>query len=126
MINTDQIRRFPITSGQGNVCKMVIYDNDISLINVTAIKSALEDYLIQGYNKLYNALKKTSLTLVIQRLDNKSSRELIKAIVNWQLRYQLVPPGSHQTLLAKQAIQTFKDHFILIIYKVNDKYPANQ
>ena len=55
-----------------------------------------------------------------QRLDNETSQELIEATEEKQLQYQLVPPGNHWTLPAEQAIQTFKNHFILILFGAND------
>ena len=61
-----------------------------------------------------------------QRLDNETSQELIEATEEKQLQYQLAPPGNHQTLPAEQEIQTFKNNFILILYGVDDSYPANQ
>ena len=126
MISTNQTGQFPITSGQGNTCIMVSYDNDINLINAMAIKSRLKEDLIHRYNNLYNDLKKAGITLVIQRLDNETSKESIETIEEKQLQYQITPSGSHQNLSAEQAIQTFKNHFISILYGLNNNYPANQ
>ena len=52
--------------------------------------------------------------------------ELIEAIEEKQLQYQLAPPSNHRTLPVEQAIQSFKNHFISILYGVDDSYPANQ
>ena len=38
IISTDQTGGFPITSGQGNTCMMVMYDNDTNLINTIIMK----------------------------------------------------------------------------------------
>ena len=59
---------------------MILYDNNTNVINATEIKSRLKEDLIQGYDKLYNDMKKSGITPVIQRLDNKTSKELIKVI----------------------------------------------
>ena len=102
MISTDQTGWFSITSGQGNTQIMVMYDNDTNIINTTAIKSTHKEDLIQGYDKLYNDMKKAGITQVIQRLDNEISQNfLIEAIEEKQLQYQLAPPGNHQTLPAE-------------------------
>ena len=58
MISTDQTGWFPITSGQGNTCILVLYNNDMNIINATAIKSRLKEDKILGYDNLYNELKK--------------------------------------------------------------------
>ena len=126
MISTNQTGQFPNTSGQGHTQIMVLYDNDTNVINVTAIKSKHKEDLIEGYNKLYNDTKKAGITPVIQIFDNETSQELFEAIEEKQLQYQLAPPGNHQTLPAEQEIQTFKNNFILILYGVDDSYPANQ
>ena len=108
MTSTDQTGQFPITSGQGNTCIMVLYDNDTNIINETAIKSRLKKDLVQGYDKLYNDMKIAGKMPVIQILDNTKLKELIEATEEKQLQYQLAPPGNHQTLPAERAIQTFK------------------
>ena len=53
MISTDQTGQFPITCGRGNTHIMVLYDHDSNFINETAIKSRLENNLVNGYEKLY-------------------------------------------------------------------------
>ena len=76
----NQTGRFPMTSRQGNICIIIMYDNDTNVINVTAIKSTLKDNLIPGYGKLYNDLKKADVTSVMYRLDNKASKRLLKTM----------------------------------------------
>ena len=56
MISTDQMGKFLITSGRGNTHIMVLYDHDSNFINATAIKSRLENDLINGYKKLFKEL----------------------------------------------------------------------
>ena len=51
MISTHQTGQFPITSGRGNTHIMVLYDHDTNFINATAIKSRLENDLVNGYKK---------------------------------------------------------------------------
>ena len=98
----------------------------MNVINATAIKSKNKEDSIQGYDKLFNVMKKAGITLVIQRLDNEIAQELIEAIEEKKLQYQLAPPSNHQKLPVEHAIQTVKNHFILILYGVNDSFPANQ
>ena len=56
MISTDQTRKFPITSGRRNTHIMVLYDHNSNFINATAIKSRIENDLINGYKKLFKEL----------------------------------------------------------------------
>ena len=94
MISTDQTRRFPITSGQGNTSIMIMYDHNSNVINATAIKSKLDKDFVHGYEALYEDLQKAGITPLIQRLDNEASKSLIKAIEDRKLEYQLAPPGN--------------------------------
>ena len=80
MISTNQTGRFPITSGQGNTCIMILYDHNSNVINAKPIKSRLDKDLVNRYNMLYKDLQKAGITPLIQRLDNEASKELIKAI----------------------------------------------
>ena len=74
------------------------------------------------FKELYNA----GIRSVIQKLYNESSEGLINAIRKNKLEYRLAPPGSHRTLPAERAIQTFKNHFIAGLYGVDDRFLGNQ
>jgi hypothetical protein len=49
-----------------------------------------------------------------QILDNQASAEYKAAIEASSMTYELVPPEEHRRNMAEKAIQTFKDHFILL------------
>ena len=105
---------------------MVLNNHDSNFINTTAIKSRLENDLINGYKKLFKELYNAGIRPVIQKLDNEASEGLINAIKKKELDYQLAPPGNHQTLPAERSIQTFKNHFIAGLYCVDNRFPGNQ
>lgn len=92
----DQTGGFPITSRRGNKYLMVLYDYNTNAILVTAIKNRTKDQLITGYNKLYGVLQKASTQPELQRLNNKTSKELIAEMINKGLKYQVVSSGDHQ------------------------------
>ena len=105
---------------------MVLYDHDSNFINVTAIKSRLENDLVNGYEKLYMELYKARVRPVIQKLDNEASEGLINVTKKKELDYQLAPVFNHQTLPTERAIQTFKNHFIAGLYGIDNRFPGNQ
>ena len=80
MISTDLTGKFPITSGRRNAHIMVLYDHVSKFINATAIRSRLENDLINGYEKLFKELYNAGTRPVIQKLDNEASEGLINAI----------------------------------------------
>ena len=102
MISTDQTGRFPITSGRGNTHIMVLYDHDSNFINAIAIKSRNTIDLIDGYDSLYKELYNAGIRPLIQGLDNEASKDLIAAIKDKELHFQLAPAGKHRTLPAER------------------------
>ena len=90
---------------------MVLYDFDNNVILAEAIKSRKKMDLVQGYNALYEMLQKAGIIPVLHKLDNEAPEELIKAITEKGIQYQLAPPGDHQINPVECAVQTFKNHF---------------
>jgi hypothetical protein len=41
------------------------------------------------------------------------------------MTHELVPPNCHRRNIAKWAIQTFKNHFVLILSGVDDRFPLS-
>ena len=59
-------------------------------------------------------------------LDNEAPEELKQAIRDNKCRVELTPADQHRRNAAKQAIQTFKGHFISVLAGVADGFPINQ
>ena len=83
---------------------MVLYDFDNNVILAEAIKSRKKMDLVQGDNVLYEMLQQAGIIPVLHKLDNESSKELIKAITKNGMQYQLAPPGDHRTNPAERAV----------------------
>jgi hypothetical protein len=45
-----------------------------------------------------------------------------KAEIKKNCKYQLVPPDNHRMNLAKRAIQTFKNHFKVVIAEIDKTF----
>jgi hypothetical protein len=121
ILATDLPGRFPTTSGQGNSYIMVMYDFDSNTINTVAIKNRKKKSLIKGYNDMYEDIRKAGINPVLHRLDNETSKDLIKEIENKGLKYQIASPNH-----AERASQTFKNHFIAILHGTDSGFPAKQ
>jgi hypothetical protein len=126
IIATDLPGRFPTTSAQGNAYVLVMYDYDSNTINAVAIKNRKTASLVKGYNELFEDLKKAGINPVLHRLDNETSKELILEIEKKGLDYQIASPGDHRLNHAERAIQTFKNHFIAVLYGCDSTFPAKQ
>jgi hypothetical protein len=75
---------------------------------------------------MYEDIQEAGINPLLHRLDNETSKELIEEIKNIELRYQIASPGDHQLNHAERAIQTFKNHFIAILYGTGSGFPAKQ
>jgi hypothetical protein len=95
IIAIDLPGRFPAISGQGNSFVMVMYDFDSNTINAVPIKNRKKESLIKGNNEIYEDFRKTRINPVLHRLDNETSKDLIKEIENKGLKYQIASPGNH-------------------------------
>ena len=125
-IATDQTGRFPITSRRGNAYIMCLYDYNSNVIDATAVKSRNSDDLITAYEELHKHLQEGGIQPVLQKLDNEVSKSMIEYIKNKGMKYQLANSFDHRTNPAERAVQTFKKHFISILYGADPTFPANQ
>ena len=93
---------------------MIMYDYNLGYINAIPITSRKSDELVRAFQSGYTKLTDAKLAGHLMRLDNKISKDLIAAIKENGLKYQLVSPGDHGQNLAERAIQTWNAHFISI------------
>ena len=73
----------------------MLYNYDTNSIHAAPIKSRHADDIIEGYETCYDEIIRAGAQPVLQRLDNKISRELIAAIEGKKLDYQVATPGGH-------------------------------
>ena len=95
-------------------------------IYAVKIKNGKTASLEQGLMKLYADLHKAGINPLLHQLDNETSKELRKEIEKNELDYQIASQGDHQLNSAERAIQTFKSHFIAILYGTDSSFPAKQ
>ncbi|KAL7474990.1 hypothetical protein ACHAW6_000925 [Cyclotella cf. meneghiniana] len=58
-------------------------------------------------------------------LDNEALEEYKRTIKENRMTYELVPPDMHRQNRAEKSIQTFKDHFVVILSGVDVSFPMN-
>jgi hypothetical protein len=115
-IYTDQPGRFPKKSSRGNQYIMVLTNVDSDAILVQLMKNRTAGEMIRAYQVLIDRLNSADIFPKLHILDNECSIELNAVIINNKTTFQLVSPHNHHRNIAKKAIQTFKDHFISILY----------
>jgi hypothetical protein len=77
-----------------------------------------------AYQRMVNRMKLLALGLKHHHLDNRCSAKFKECIANNGMTHkQPPPPDSHQCNIIKQAIQTFKNHFVSILSGVDNRFP---
>ncbi|OEU20461.1 hypothetical protein FRACYDRAFT_181335 [Fragilariopsis cylindrus CCMP1102] len=125
LIAMDLPGRYPVTSARGHKYIMVMYDYDTNYINAVPIKSRKSSELVAAFKFCYDELKERGFTARVLRLDNEISTELIAAIREQNLEYQIVSPGDHRLNHAERAIQTFKSKLIAFREGADPSFPKN-
>jgi hypothetical protein len=125
MIHTNQTGTFPVTLQQGYRYIMVGIHLDANYFFCKLMKNRTEGEMIATYQKMVDRMKIAGLGLKHNRLDNECSENFKKFIQKNEMTHKLVPPDCHQHNMAKRAIQTFKNHFVLIFSGVDDRFPLS-
>ena len=123
LITMDLSRRFLITSASGNKYIFVMIDYNNGYIKFTPMASHIKEEVVGCFKLCYNEFKETSFTARLLKLNNEVLKELIKAIKDEKLDYQLVAPYDHQLNLVECAIQSVKNHIISIFAGANPEFP---
>ena len=104
---------------------MVAYVHDANAITAILIKNRSERSLVDAYSKLYDNLKASGLAPKLQVCDNECPAAFKRFLSEKDINLQLVPPYDHQTNPAKQAIDTFKCHFIAGLASLPPSFPLH-
>ncbi len=124
-VHTNQTGAFPITSQRGYRYIMVGIHLDANYIFFQLMKNRTEKEMIKAYECMVRRMKNSGLGLKKHRLDNECSKKFKMCTKNAGMTHELVPPDCHHCNIAKRAIQTFKNHFMLILSGVNDRFPLS-
>ena len=98
---------------------------DANYIFCETMKNRMEGEMIKAYQKMVDRMQLAGLGLKHHRLDNECSDNFKKCIWKNNMTHELVPPNCHRRNMAEQAIQMFKNHFVLILSEVDDRFPLS-
>ena len=126
IIGTDQTGRFPITSARGHKYVFLLCDVDTGHIQAIPIRSRKKGELTRAFKEAYEELVACGFEPVLHRIDHETSDELLKAIKEKGLTYEIMPPKNHRRNPAERAIQTFKGHFISVLNGLDRDFPKEQ
>jgi hypothetical protein len=113
---TNNTGRLPIWARSGNQYITIIFHSHCNVILCAPYVNRSDKHLLAAYNSIMHRLANRGHNVDLQILDNEVSAKFKATIVDkWRVRYQLAPLDVHHCNAAKQAIQTFKSHFLAII-----------
>ncbi len=122
-MHSKQTGRFPATSSIGNQYIMVLVEADGNYIDAEPMKNKMEGSMIKAYLALRARLTASwAVKPMTHLLDNKASAAY-KAEIKKNCTIQLVPPDNHRRNLGERAIQTFKNHFKVVLAGLDDNFP---
>ena len=90
LVAIDLPGRYPITSRSGNKYMFLLLDHNTNYINVVPISLRKSSELVKAFETCYKELTDAGFEGKLLRLDNKISRDLIAAIQDQDLDYQIV------------------------------------
>jgi hypothetical protein len=124
-VHTDQTGIFPITSQQGYWYIMMGIHLDANYIFCKLMKNQIEGKMITAYQKMVDRMKLLALGLKHHHLDNECLAEFKACIAKKGMTHELVPPDCHHRNITKRAIQMFKNHFVSILSRVDNRFPLS-
>ena len=87
------------------------------------MKDRISGEMIRAYQHLVGRLKTAGIQLKHHVLDNECSADFKATIYKNKMTYRLVPPNDHCRNITEKAIQTFKAHFISILFGSYKSFP---
>jgi hypothetical protein len=98
---------------------------DKNYIFCELMKNQTEGKMITAYQKIVDRMTLSALGLKHCHLDNECLAAFKTCIAKNGMTHELVPPDCHHRNIAKWAIQMFKNHFVSILSRVDDKFPLS-
>ena len=89
------------------------------------MKNKTKGEMIMAYQRMVNRMKLLALGLKHHRLDNECWAKFKECIAKNGMTHKLVPSKCHHCNITKGAIQTFKNHFVSILSRVDDRFPLS-
>ena len=122
-IHSNDTGPFPHTLQWGNKIVMVAVHLDANYIFAKPMQNKTDGERLEVYQKIIDRMRRAKLGLKKHVLDNKISKEYRERIAKNNMTHKLAAPGNHRTLMAKQAIQTWKAHMVSNLNGVDKKFP---
>jgi hypothetical protein len=101
----------------------VAYIYDLNTIIVHPMASCTDASFIAAFAKVFTILHAWDYQPALNVMDNECSKAVEKHIHANKMTIQLVTPHNHHVNATKQAIRTFKEHFVAALATVDNLCP---
>ena len=116
--------RFPVRSRIGNYFIVLANHIDSNVILVNPFQSRHNHHRLAASNRIMSCLQNNGHSVDLHMLDNECSTTYkLQIEEKWKATFQLVYPDMHRRNSAKLMIQTFKAHFLSILYVLSSTFP---
>ena len=119
---SDLTCRYPHISSRSNQYILVVYDYDSGGILVEPLKNCQAAEITKAWLNIHTRLERHGNSPKLYILDNEISFKYKTVLQKRHVDFQLVPPYVHRRNAAKQAIHTFKKHFLSVLATADPKF----
>ena len=104
---------------------MILHEIDVNSTWIESTKNKIEGEMILARRRALEQMKAQGLVTTHQVTENEISTEYRLEIKKTSMTYQIVPPDDHHCNLAEKSIQTWKVHFIGVMSRTAEIFPAH-
>jgi hypothetical protein len=123
VIYNDLTGNFPSMSINGSVCFFVFYHYELNATLVKAIANVDNHSIYEAYKEVFEALEAKRYKPKMNVMDIQATKIIKKFLTKKECDLQVVEPYNHCVNAAEQAIQTFKDAFIVALATTGCDFP---
>ncbi len=120
---TDLTGAFPVRSFKNMIYIFAAFIYDLNAIIVCPMASCTGASFIAAFTKVFTILRAQAYQPALNLMDIECSKAVEEHICTNRMTIQLVPPHNHHVNAAKQAIGTFKEHFVAALATINNLCP---
>lgn len=110
-------------SSKGNTLIFVFYHQPTNDILDHPIPSRQGQHIVTAFEAIHQYLLDRNHTIECHMVDNETPPQILQYFKKHNNTYQCVIPHNHRANTAECEIQTFKHHFISILYSLPDDFP---
>jgi hypothetical protein len=107
----------------GSDCFIVLYHSKLNCILPTPIAGLDDVSIFNTYKTQFEELASKGFTPKLNMMDNQATKYIKKFLTEHECKSQLNEPHNHWINAAEQAIQTFKDAFIVALATFDSEFP---